>query len=59
MGHGIKGFVLDLRFNPGGLLDQAIKITDLFIADGMIVGIRERGNSETDKKIPPRACDPT
>ena len=34
---GIKGFVLDLRFNPGGLLDSAVKITDLFIDDGLIV----------------------
>src|SRR5262249_33929678 len=34
----------------GGLLDQAIKITDLFIADGMIVGIRERGNAETEDR---------
>jgi C-terminal peptidase prc len=47
----IKGFVLDLRGNPGGLLDQAIKITDLFIADGVIVGIRERGNAESEERF--------
>lgn len=44
---GIKGFVLDLRFNPGGLLDQAVKISDLFIDDGLIVTIRPRNGPET------------
>lgn len=44
---GIKGFILDLRFNPGGLLDQAVKITDLFIDDGLIVTIRPRNGPET------------
>jgi C-terminal peptidase prc len=40
---GVKGVILDLRFNPGGLLDVAIKISDLFIDDGLIVSIRPRG----------------
>ncbi len=44
---GIKGFILDLRFNPGGLLKSAVHISDLFIADGMIVTIRERDGGET------------
>lgn len=44
---GIKGFVLDLRFNPGGLLDSAVKISDLFIDDGLIVTIRPRNGPET------------
>src|SRR5262249_48960371 len=39
---GIKGLVLDLRFNPGGLLDGAVKISDLFIDDGLIVNIKPR-----------------
>ena len=43
---GIKGFVLDLRFNPGGLLDSAIKISDLFVDDGVIVTIRPRNKPE-------------
>jgi C-terminal peptidase prc len=43
----IKGFILDLRFNPGGLLDSAVKISDLFIDDGMIVTIRPRSGPET------------
>ena len=44
---GVKGFILDLRFNPGGLLDSAIKISDLFIDDGLIVTIRHRDGTET------------
>jgi C-terminal peptidase prc len=44
---GIKGFILDLRFNPGGLLDQAVKVCDLFIDDGMIVTIKPRSGPET------------
>lgn len=44
---GIKGFILDLRFNPGGLLDSSIKISDLFMDDGMIVTIRHRDGKET------------
>jgi carboxyl-terminal processing protease len=34
---GLKGLVLDLRNNPGGLLDQAVKVTDRFIDSGLIV----------------------
>lgn len=34
---GMKGLILDLRFNPGGLLSQAVKISDLFIDSGTIV----------------------
>lgn len=44
---GIKGFILDLRFNPGGLLDEAVKISDLFIDDGLIVTVRPRSGPET------------
>lgn len=39
---GMKGLVLDLRFNPGGLLPSAAAITDLFIDDGLIVTVRYR-----------------
>jgi len=39
---GMKGLVLDLRNDPGGLLPTAIKISDLFIDDGLIVSIRQR-----------------
>jgi carboxyl-terminal processing protease len=34
---GVKGLVLDLRGNPGGLLDQAIQVSDLFLSQGTIV----------------------
>jgi C-terminal peptidase prc len=44
--HGIKGFVLDLRFNPGGLLTSAVNISDMFIDDGLIVTIRPRVGKE-------------
>ena len=33
----LKGVIIDLRRNPGGLLDQAIKVSDLFLKDGLIV----------------------
>lgn len=42
---GMKALVLDLRFNPGGLLSQAISIADLFIESGTIVSTEGR-NSE-------------
>jgi C-terminal peptidase prc len=45
---GIKGLVLDLRFNPGGLLQSAVNISDLFIDDGLIVSIRPRVGSEAN-----------
>jgi carboxyl-terminal processing protease len=35
--NGLKGLVLDLRGNPGGLLDQAIQVSDLFVSQGTIV----------------------
>ena len=38
----IKGLILDLRGNPGGLLDQAVKIADIFIDKGVIVSTRGR-----------------
>ncbi|WP_319576097.1 S41 family peptidase [uncultured Desulfobacter sp.] len=41
-GNGLKGLVIDLRDNPGGLLDQAIRISDLFINQGTIVSIKGR-----------------
>ena len=42
----IKAFILDLRNNPGGLLNQAIKITDFFLEDGEIVSTKSRKKSE-------------
>ncbi len=45
----IKGYVFDLRNNPGGLLTQAINITDFFLEDGEIVSTKGRKASETRK----------
>lgn len=42
LGPALRGVVLDLRGNPGGLLDQAVAVADLFIADGPIVSTRGR-----------------
>ncbi|OGP91269.1 MAG: peptidase S41 [Deltaproteobacteria bacterium RBG_16_48_10] len=39
---GLKGLILDLRNNPGGLLDQAVKVSDRFIDSGIIVSIEGR-----------------
>ncbi len=47
--HKVKGYVLDLRNNPGGLLTQAINITDFFLDDGEIVSTKGRKVSETRK----------
>ena len=45
----LKGYILDLRNNPGGLLSQAIKITDFFLEDGEIVSTKGRKKSENRK----------
>lgn len=45
---GIKGLILDLRRNPGGLLDQAIKISDLFLSHGVIVSTIGRNKKEKE-----------
>ncbi len=42
----IKGFVLDLRSNPGGLLTQAVKVTDIFLKRGEIVSTRGRDKKD-------------
>ena len=43
----LKGLVMDLRDNPGGLLDQAVKISDLFLDKGDIVSIKGRQERNT------------
>ena len=45
----IKGFIVDLRNNPGGLLDQAISVSDAFLEKGEIVSTRGRNAEETQR----------
>ena len=48
---GAKGLVLDLRDNPGGLLNQAIKVSNLFLDDGYIVSTVDRDGYKTSVKV--------
>jgi carboxyl-terminal processing protease len=43
---GLKGLIVDLRFNPGGLLSSAIEVSDLFVTDGRIVSTKGRNVPE-------------
>ena len=49
IGDDIKGFILDLRNNPGGLLDQAIAVSDAFLNQGEIVSTRGRNKDEAQR----------
>lgn len=46
----LKGFILDLRNNPGGLLDQAIDVSDALLDRGEIVSTRGRNADETERR---------
>lgn len=48
-GANLKGFVLDLRNNPGGLLDQAVSVSDDFLEQGEIVSTRARHTEESQR----------
>jgi carboxyl-terminal processing protease len=58
---GMRGVILDLRFNPGGLLNAAVDISDMFLQDGVIVSTRGRSlrarpqewRAHSDTIIPP------
>jgi carboxyl-terminal processing protease len=52
----LKGYILDLRNNPGGLLDQAISVSDAFLQKGEIVSTRGR-NAEETQRFSARAGD--
>ena len=54
----LKGYILDLRNNPGGLLDQAISVSSAFIQRGEIVSTRGR-NSEEDQRFTAQGGDLT
>nr|WP_120225719.1 MULTISPECIES: S41 family peptidase [Thalassospira] len=49
IGPEIKGLVIDLRNNPGGLLDQAISVSDAFLDKGEIVSTRPRDTENTER----------
>lgn len=60
----IKGIILDLRNNPGGLLDQAVSVSDAFLNKGVIVSMRGRrkkppANSSPSRKIPTSSTPPS
>lgn len=44
-----RGYILDLRNNPGGLLDQAVDLVDLFVDDGVIVS--QKGRDERENRV--------
>lgn len=49
LGDKLKGIVIDVRNNPGGLLDQAVNVSDLFLDKGEIVSTRSRNEEDTVK----------
>ena len=49
IGDALVGFVIDLRNNPGGLLNQAISISDAFLEQGEIVSTRGRDNADSTR----------
>ena len=49
LGDGLSGYVLDLRNNPGGLLDQAIAVSDAFLNQGEIVSTRGRHTDDAQR----------
>jgi carboxyl-terminal processing protease len=51
--------VLDLRDNPGGVLDEAVAVCDLFLDEGPIVSTRGRGEAEERHEATPGGVDPS
>jgi carboxyl-terminal processing protease len=45
---GIRGIILDLRSNPGGLLDQAVDVSSIFLKDGIVVSTESRDKNNKD-----------
>lgn len=53
-GSRFRGLILDLRFNPGGLLSEAIELSNRFISEGNIVGTRDPGRDPVFNTAMPR-----
>ncbi len=56
LAQGVKGFIIDLRNNPGGLLSEAVKVSDVFLPEGKLVVYTKGRGGEEDKyysKEPP------
>src|SRR3546814_6173727 len=49
LGHNPRGWILDLRSNPGGLLDEAVGVSDLFLDHGEIVSQRGRRKGDIER----------
>ncbi|TVQ30083.1 MAG: S41 family peptidase [Phycisphaeraceae bacterium] len=47
---GLNGLIVDLRFNPGGLLSEAVSIANLFVDDGVIVTQHDSAGAETERQ---------
>ncbi len=56
MGDKVKGYILDLRNDPGGMLDWAISVSDSFLERGEIVSTRGRHADENPRASMPRAA---
>src|SRR3546814_4655579 len=49
LGHTPRGWILDLRSNPGGLLDEAVGVSDIFLERGEIVSQRGRRKGDIER----------
>ena len=58
VGDNLKGYIIDLRLNPGGLLDQSVSVSDAFLDRGEIVSTRGR-NAEEARRYNARPGDDT
>lgn len=45
---GLDGIILDLRFNPGGLLDEAVEVSSIFLSSGIVVSTEGRGGEKKE-----------
>jgi carboxyl-terminal processing protease len=54
----VRGLVFDLRGNPGGLLEQAAKVSDLFVSSGVVVATVGASEGREEKKATPQGTEP-